>query len=179
MHPERTPNPHSVKWVLGRKVTADGGIVSFEEPVDADVSPLAARLFDVSGVAGVLLGPDFVTVSKREELAWSELAKPIGAVIEQWHLQSEPALGEAYTPPARAEGDEVVARIRAVLDDEIAPYVAQDGGEVWFAGFDEGVVRVHLRGACAGCPSSSVTLKLGIEARLREEVPEVQSVEAV
>lgn len=179
MHPERTPNPHSVKWVLGTEVLRGGAFASFDRVVGPDISPLATCLFEVSGVTGVLLGPDFVTVSKQEDRAWAELAPPIGDAIKLWAASGEPALGDTYTPESQPDGDEVISRIRAVLEEEIGPYVAQDGGEVAFVGFSEGVVQVHLRGACAGCPSSSVTLKLGIEARLREEVPEVHSVVAV
>lgn len=183
MHPERTPNPNSVKWVLGSVVMnaahEAGSFASFSEPVTAEVSPLAARMFAIAGVQGVLLGPDFVTVNKLEATPWADLAPPISAAIEEWSRQSEPALGEAYVVSDDEAPDEVIARIRKVLDEEVGPYVAQDGGEIAFMGFSDGEVRVHLRGACAGCPSATITLKLAIEARLKEEVPEVQSVVAL
>jgi Fe-S cluster biogenesis protein NfuA len=193
MHPERTPNPNSVKWVLDRPVSTAGRVVSFAEAPASDESLLASLLFEVSGVSSVLLSADFVTVSKRPEAEWAELAGPINAAIKQWADSGEPAVVESLQPgteslqPAveglqpSASGDdsEVVSRIRSILEREIAPYVAQDGGEVEFVAFKDGVVQVLLQGACEGCPSSSVTLKLGIEARLREEIPEVRSVIAL
>lgn len=179
MHAERTPNPESVKWVLGRPVVPAGGSATFAQSVAGDVSPLAQALLALDGVESILLGPDFVTVTKVRELAWSELAGPIPEAIRSWHASGEPALGPSWAPPEAIEDDAVLARIRRILEEEIGPYVAQDGGEILLEGFDEGVVKVHLRGACEGCPSSSITLKMGIEARLKQEIPEVIAVEAV
>ena len=182
MHAERTPNPNSVKWVLGQAVVESGqgfGSVSFTEAPAADVSPLASRLFEVEGVVSILLGPDFITLSKRPELEWTDLAPPIVSHIKAWAGGGEPALGPAWEPPDLAEQGEIVARIRKVIDEDVQPYVAMDGGEIAFASFRDGVVEVVLRGACAGCPSSTITLKMGIEARLKEQVPEVTSVVAL
>jgi Fe-S cluster biogenesis protein NfuA len=180
MHAERTPNPNSVKWVLGQALVPPGlGAVSFTEQTAAEVSPLGSRLFEVDGVVGVLLGPDFVTVSKQPELEWADLAAPIVAEIKAWAAAEEPALGPAWEPPDRADEDEIVARIRKVIEDDVQPYVAMDGGEIVFAGYRDGTVEVYLRGACAGCPSSTITLKMGIEARLKEEIPEVVQVVAL
>ena len=182
MHAERTPNPNSVKWVLGQPVAAAGGgfaSANFPEAPSAAVSPLACRLFEVDGVEAVFLGPDFVTVSKRAELEWTDLAPPIVAALKAWAKSGEPALGTAYEQPDVGDQGEVVSRIREILQHDIQPYVAQDGGEITFAGYRDGVVEVYLRGACAGCPSSTITLKMGIEARLKEEIPEVTSVIAL
>ena len=182
MHAERTPNPNSVKWVLGQAVVATGqgfGSVSFTEAPAEDVSPLAARLFEVEGVVSVLLGPDFITLSKRPELEWTDLAPPIVGHIKAWAGDDVPALGSAWEPPEVADQDEVVARIRKIIEQDVQPYVAMDGGEITLAGFRDGVVEVYLRGACEGCPSSTITLKVGIEARLKEQVPEVLSVVAL
>ena len=179
MHAERTPNPNSIKWVLNRELAAEPGGVGFAEPVRADVSPLAARLFEVDGVLGVFLGADFVTVSKAPEAEWTELAPPIVAGIKQWVATGDSALGPLWSPPDRADEDEVVALIRDILEREVRPYVERDGGEIALAGYADGVVQVHMRGSCAGCPSSTVTLKLAIEGRLKELIPEVQSVVAV
>lgn len=179
MHAERTPNPNSIKWVLGQ-VVADGvAAASFGKGVGADVSPLAASIVALDGVTGVLLGPNFVTVTKQEDADWTALAAPIVAAIKAWAASGRPALGPAFEPPAAAEDDEIVARIRTILERDVRPYVEQDGGEIRFAGYHDGVVEVVLQGACAGCPSSAVTLKLGIEARLKNEVPEVRSVVAL
>ena len=178
MHAERTPNPNSIKWVLSAPVIQEGSAY-FDSPPGRDTSPLAADLFAVAGVTGAFLGHQFVTVTKRDDLEWADLAEPIVAAIKAWVGGGEEALGEAYTPPDRSDEDEVVTRIRAILERDIRPYVAQDGGEITFAGFADGVVEVYLQGACAGCPSSTVTLKMGIEARLKEEIPEVEAVVAL
>lgn len=179
MHAERTPNPNSIKWVLGQPVADEHGSVSFEQRVAPSVSPLASAILDVDGVEGVFLGPSFVTVTKAEGEEWTELAVPIVAAIKAWAETGESALGPEYTPPAAEESDVVVARIREILERDVRPYVEQDGGQIQFASYRDGVVEVVLQGACAGCPSSSITLKMGIEARLKEEIPEVRSVVAL
>jgi len=179
MHAERTPNPQSIKWVLSKPVTEGVGGAHFEEAPSAEVSPLASAVFQVPGVCGVFLGPDFVTVTKDEAREWSDLAQPIVEAVKAWAAGDEPALGPAYEPPQRGEEGAVEERIRRILEEEIRPYVAMDGGEISFAGYRDGVVQVELRGSCSGCPSSTVTLKMGIESRLREAVPEVQEVVAL
>lgn len=179
MHAERTPNPNSIKWVLNQSVADERGSAFFDEASGTEFSPLATRLMGVSGVTGVFLGSNFVTVSKREELEWADLAQPVVEGIKAWAASEEPAI--AADAPARdlAGEGEVVSRIREILEQDIRPYVAQDGGEITLAGFRDGVVEVYLQGACSGCPSSTVTLKMGIEARLKEEIPEVVSVVAL
>lgn len=179
MHAERTPNPNSIKWVLGQPVAADVGSASFAGSVAADVSPLASAILDVEGVETVFLGPTFVTVTKDESADWTELAVPIVASIKAWAASGESALGPSFEPPKSEPSDAIVARIRTILERDIRPYVEQDGGEISFAGYRDGVVEVVLQGACAGCPSSSITLKMGIEARLKEEIPEIKSVVAL
>ncbi len=179
MHAERTPNPNSIKWVMNRSLASEPGGVHFGDPVADDVSPLASGLFVVEGVEGVFLGPDFVTVSKSPEAEWTDLAPPIVAALKAWAGSGSPALGAGWKPPERADDDAVVTRIREILENEVRPYVERDGGEIVFAGFSDGEVRVSLRGACAGCPSSTITLKLAIEGRLKEAIPEVESVVAV
>ncbi len=179
MHAERTPNPNSIKWVLGQPVAGDAGSAAFEGEVAPAVSPLASAILAVEGVVSVYLGPTFVTVTKEPPREWTELAAPIVAAIKAWAGSGESALGPAYEPPEAADSDEVIARIREILERDVRPYVEQDGGEIRFAGYREGIVEVVLQGACAGCPSSSITLKMGIEARLKEEIPEVKSVVAL
>ena len=120
-----------------------------------------------------------MTVTKDEAAEWTELAAPIVAAIKAWAASGEPALGAAYEPPEAEESDAIVSKIREILERDVRPYVEQDGGEISFAGYRDGVVEVVLQGACAGCPSSSITLKMGIEARLKEEIPEVKSVVAL
>ncbi|MFP6656189.1 MAG: NifU family protein [Myxococcota bacterium] len=179
MHAERTPNPNSIKWVLAQAVAEEPGSASFSKGVTAEISPLAAAILEHEGVEGVYLGPTFITVTKAEEHEWTALAAPIVASIKAWVATGEAAFGSAYQPPEKADEDEVTSRIRLILERDVRPYVEADGGEIVFAGYRDGVVEVILQGACAGCPSSSITLKMGIEARLKEEIPEVRSVVAL
>lgn len=179
MHAERTPNPDSIKWVLSQRVVEGVAAAHFDAPVSPEVSPLAAALLGVDGVVAVFLGPNFVTVTRRAGLEWTDLAQPIVDGIKAWVEAEEPALGSQWTPPEIADKGEVVQRIIEILESDIRPYVAQDGGEITFAGFQDGIVQLYLQGSCAGCPSSTVTLKHGIESRLREEIPEVLGVEAI
>ena len=179
MHAERTPNPNSIKWVLGEAVAPDGVAANFQEPVGEAVSPLAARLFAVDGVTAVFFASNFITVSKRPEVEWLDLAEPIVDAIKGFFGSEEPALGPEFEASAQAPEGGVIDRIRRILEEEVRPAVAMDGGDVIFAGFRDGVVEVHLQGACVGCPSSTATLRFGIEARLREEIPEVTKVVSV
>jgi len=176
---ERTPNPHSVKWVLSRPLVEGGRSAHFEAAPGRDVSPLAARMFAVDGVVAVFLARSFVTVTKREDLEWPSLAQPLVDALKAFAASGEPALGPAWDGARAQGGGGVEERIQRVLDEEIRPYLAQDGGDVVFAGFRDGRVELYLQGSCSGCPSSTATLKLGIEGRLREAVPEVQEVVAV
>jgi Fe-S cluster biogenesis protein NfuA len=179
LHAERTPNPESIKWVLSLPVAPDGVSASFKEPVEADVSPLAARLFAVDGVVGVFFAANFITTTKRDDVEWQDIVESLAEAIKGFVNSKESALGPGYDAAAAHPQGEVVDRIRKVLDEEIRPSVAMDGGDVIFAGFEDGVVQVYLQGACQGCPSASATLRFGIEARLKEEVPEVTSVISV
>lgn len=181
---EPTPNPASTKFLPGRAVVEEG-VVDFTDGEKArEASPLAGRLFGVDGVVGVYLGHDFITVTKSEATDW-HLLKPIvlGAIMEHF-MSGEPAvtpgaLDTDHAPGEDDDEDEVVRHIRELIDTRVRPAVAQDGGDIVFHGFERGVVYLHLRGACAGCPSSIVTLKNGIENLLRYYVPEVSEVRAV
>lgn len=179
MRAERTPNPHSVKWILSRTLLGSGRSAHFEAPPAPDVSPLATRLFAIEGVSGVFLAGNFVTVTKREELEWPALAQSLVDALKAFAASGEPALGPAWEMARTQSQSDVEERIQRILDHEIRPYVAQDGGDVLFAGFRDGTVQLYLQGSCSGCPSSTATLKHGIEARLREAVPEVQEVVAL
>jgi Fe-S cluster biogenesis protein NfuA len=179
MHAERTPNPNSIKWVLERSLLGAGATAHFDVPPPEAVSPLAARLFEIEGVTQVFLAANFATVTKRDEIAWTDLAQPIVEALRSWLARGVPALGPQFRPDAETGGGELVARIQRVLDEEVRPRVAMDGGDVVFAGLRGGIVEVYLHGSCSGCPSSTATLKHGIEARLREEFPEVEGVVAL
>lgn len=179
MHAERTPNPNSIKWVLGEPVAEPGIAAHFAEPVDASVSPLAARLFAVRGITGVFFAANFITVTKEDGVEWQDIAQELVDAIKAHADSGEAATGPAYEQASSGEPGEIEARIRDILDSEIRPAVAMDGGDVVFAGFREGRVELYLQGACSGCPSSTATLKFGIEARLREEIPEITEVVAL
>jgi Fe-S cluster biogenesis protein NfuA len=176
MHAERTPNPQSIKWVLSTEIVPTGVTANFQAPVDSGVSPLAARLFAVPGIESVFLASHFVTVTKREELVWTDVAQGVVDALKAHVASSEAALGPAFAPESDAPVGSVEERIQAILENEIRPAVAMDGGDVVFAGFHDGVVEVMLQGSCAGCPSSTATLRFGIEARLRDAIPEVTRV---
>lgn len=179
LHAERTPNPDCIKWVVGQPLVADGITVHFEERPAEDIAPLASRLFDIDGVVGVFFASNFTTVTKRADVEWTDIAQPIVDAIKDCLGSGGSALGPAFVPAEAGEEGDVVTRIRRILDDEIRPAVARDGGDIIFAGFRDGVVEVYLQGACSGCPSSTATLKHGIEARLRDELPEVEGVVAL
>jgi Fe-S cluster biogenesis protein NfuA len=179
MHAERTPNPNSIKWVLGRPLVEGGASAQFDAAPVEEVSPLAARLFRIDGVVGVFFASNFATVTKRDDVEWTDIAQEVVDALRECLSAGGSALGPAFEAPERASDDEVVRRIRRVLEEEVRPAVAMDGGDIVFAGFREGVVELYLQGSCSGCPSSTATLKLGIEARLREVIPEVQEVVAL
>jgi len=178
---EQTPNPATLKFLPGRDVVPKG-VVDFVERDKAQASPLARRVFEVEGVTGVFLGSDFVTVTKAAGEDWYAL-KPavLGAIMEHF-LSGDPILeeGGAFDDGAPDEDeDELAKQIRELIDTRVRPAVAQDGGDIIFRGFERGVVYLHMRGACSGCPSSSITLKNGIENLLRYYVPEVVEVRQV
>jgi Fe-S cluster biogenesis protein NfuA len=175
---EQTPNPASLKFLPGRTVMAVG-TANFADSGDCDRSPLAQRLFAVPGVTGVFLGADFVSVSKDDAVDWYQLKPEVLGVIMEHFTSGEPAfLGEAAAADD-ADDDELVTQIKELLDTRVRPAVAQDGGDIIFHRFEDGVVYLHMQGSCSGCPSSTATLKAGIENMLRHYVPEVTEVRAV
>ena len=179
---ETTPNPATLKFLPGRTVL-EVGTADFPSADTAGKSPLAARIFAVAGVTGVFFGTDFVTVTKAEDVDWQHIKPQIlGAIME--HFQSgQPVIeGEASGgghAEHTGEDGEIVRQIKELLDTRVRPAVAQDGGDITFHGFDRGVVYLHMQGACAGCPSSTLTLKMGIENLLRHYIPEVLEVRPV
>ena len=180
MHAERTPNPDSMKWVLGRAVTPPGRSFHFDAPPPPGVSALAERLLGIEGVVGVLLASNFVTVTRHPEVEWRDLAEPIVAALKECLADGAPALAADFAAASGGGAEQEVAeRIRGVLDAEIRPAVAMDGGDVDFVAYRDGIVELRLVGACDGCPSARVTLEHGIAARLRERLPEVKGVVAV
>ena len=179
---EATPNPEVLKFLPGRELLP-GGSREFVSKTEADASPLARALFQLDGVTRVYFGDDFLTVTKDDERDWSHLKAPILAEIMD-HFTSGAALiddAEAAIDEEVYEGEtaQVVAEIKDLIETRIRPAVAQDGGDIIFNRFEPetGVVWLHMRGACSGCPSSSATLKAGVENMLKHYVPEVTRVE--
>lgn len=180
---ESTPNPATLKFLPGQTVL-ETGTADFPTPEGAEQSPLASRIFKVQGVTGVFFGNDFVTVTKSEETEWDHVKPAIlGAIMEHFQSGQPIMIGASAAPSGHAEHDgenaEVVGQIKELLDTRVRPAVAQDGGDITFHGFERGVVYLHMQGACAGCPSSTITLKMGIENLLRHYIPEVTEVRPV
>jgi len=180
---EATPNPATLKFLPGQPVMTSGS-ADFPSRDGAEVSPLASRLFEVDGVEAVFLGPDFVTVTKGD-VEWAHI-KPalLGAIMEHYASGAPVMQGEGEgnaVGHAEHEGPdtEIVDQIKELLDTRVRPAVAQDGGDITFHGYERGVVFLHMQGACAGCPSSTLTLKHGIENLLRHYIPEVVEVRPV
>ncbi|MDP7150907.1 MAG: NifU family protein [Paracoccaceae bacterium] len=180
---ESTPNPATLKFLPGQTVL-EMGTADFPSADTAGASPLAGRIFAVNGVTGVFFGQDFVTVTKDDAVEWDHI-KPgiLGAIMEHYQSGDPVVAGEAGGASGHAEhtGEDgaIVGQIKELLDTRVRPAVAQDGGDITFHGFDRGVVYLHMQGACAGCPSSTLTLKMGIENLLRHYIPEVTEVRPV
>ncbi|HHH89637.1 MAG TPA: NifU family protein [Aliiroseovarius sp.] len=180
---ENTPNPATLKFLPGQTVLG-AGTADFTSAEEAATSPLAYRIFRIDGVEAVFLGGDFITVTKADAVEWDHLKPAIlGAIME--HFQSgQPAIEGAATPGHSAhdsdgENNQIITQIKDLLDTRVRPAVAQDGGDITFHGYDQGVVYLHMQGACAGCPSSTLTLKMGIENLLKHYIPEVTEVRPV
>jgi Fe-S cluster biogenesis protein NfuA len=174
---EQTPNPATLKFLPGRDVLGRG-TADFPTPEAAVRSPLAQRLFEIEGVAGVFLGADFVTITKDGDRDWYLLKPSILGVIMEHFTAGRPIINEtsADDNAAHEDDDEIVAQIKELLDTRVRPAVAQDGGDITFQGFENGIVYLNMKGSCAGCPSSTATLKAGIENMLRHYIPEVVEV---
>ncbi|MFT7813465.1 NFU1 iron-sulfur cluster scaffold homolog, mitochondrial-like isoform X1 [Arapaima gigas] len=177
-----TPNPNSLKFLPGRMVL-ETGTMDFAGPRDAYCSPLARQLFRIDGIKGVFLGPDFITITKADvDIEWKVIKPDVFAVIMDFFTSGLPVINEdtprADTAPSE-DDDEVVAMIKELLDTRIRPTVQEDGGDVLYRGFEDGIVKLKLQGSCTSCPSSIVTLKNGIQNMLQFYVPEVEGVEQV
>ncbi|HOE96722.1 MAG TPA: NifU family protein [Candidatus Sumerlaeota bacterium] len=181
IRPEPTPNPDSVRFIVSERLL-EGGTADLKRSASAlERSPLARKIFDAcEDVQGVFLGPDFVTITARETADWPTIADAVDVIVRQHLAAGEPVLlGDADAAHGAAADTEVARGIARIIDAEIRPAVAMDGGDVIFGGYEDGIVSLYLRGACHGCPSSMMTLKMGIERRLKEEFPEIVSVEAI
>ena len=176
---EPTPNPATLKFLPGAAVMPGGATANFLTAADSGRSPLAKRLFEMDGVTGVFLGADFITVTKAGASDWGAM-KPLilGAIMDHF-TSGQPVVEAEAAGQAAGADDPVVTEIKELLDTRVRPAVAQDGGDIVFRRFENGVVYLHMQGSCSGCPSSTATLKHGIENMLRHYIPEVAEVRAV
>jgi Fe-S cluster biogenesis protein NfuA len=186
---ETTPNPATLKFLPGRRVM-EAGTRDFATPEDAEASPLASALFSIGDVEGVFFGRDFISVTAAPGVEWRDL-KPhvLGVLLDHFSSgaplfnapsAAEIAVGAADEDFGEDPADaEIVAEIRELIETRVRPAVAQDGGDIVYRGFRDGKVYLAMQGACSGCPSSTMTLKQGIESLLKHYVPEVQAVEAI
>jgi Fe-S cluster biogenesis protein NfuA len=176
---EPTPNPETLKFLPGRAVMPSG-TADFKTAESATRSPLAKKLFATAGVTGVFLGQDFVTITKDSDHDWSLLKPSLLSAIMDHFLTGLPAVENETGAATQAEPDsEVVSQIKEILDTRVRPAVAQDGGDIVYDRFEDGIVYLHMQGSCSGCPSSSATLKAGVENLLKHYVPEVLEVRQV
>jgi Fe-S cluster biogenesis protein NfuA len=175
---EITPNPNTLKFNVN-KMLLEAGSIDFPTQEKAKESYLASELFGIGQVAGVLVGTTFVTVTKKPDTRWEELAQPLTDKIKNL-LGSDKELFPANLIPAapvrNAADNEIEQKIREILDNEIRPAVAMDGGDITFHGYENGTVTLHLQGSCSSCPSSVMTLKMGVENRLKQSIPEIKEV---
>ena len=177
---EQTPNPATLKFLPGCAVMSSG-TANFTERRAAARSPLAESLFELPEVAGVFLGGDFITVTKDGDSDWHQLKPAVLAAIMEHFTAGRAVIAAGAEEPAAAGGeeDEIVSQIKELLETRVRPAVAMDGGDIIFDDFADGIVYLHMQGSCSGCPSSTATLKAGIENMLRHYIPEVVEVRAV
>ena len=177
---EANPNPNSMKFVANFILVPEGQTFDYPESSTAGNSPLAQQLFNLPYVKRVFYMSNFITVTKSEEVEWIEIRNEIKPLIQNY-LESNAAPVNFETPDEQYDekDSETVSKIKAILDEYIRPAVEMDGGAIQFHSFDEGTVRVLLQGSCSGCPSSTITLKAGIENLLKRMLPEVETVEAI
>ena len=190
---ETTPNPASLKFLPGRAVMGGGGTREFTSPEAAEASPLAQALFDTGEVTGVFFGADFVTVTAAPGVAWADLKPSVLGVLLDHFVSEAPLFAPASAAGIAVPGEDaseellidedpadadIVAQINELLETRVRPAVAGDGGDIRYRGYRDGVVYLAMQGACSGCPSSTATLKHGIEGLLKHYVPEVTEVRA-
>tara|TARA_X000000950_G_scaffold189199_1_gene228761 strand:+ start:776 stop:1333 length:558 start_codon:yes stop_codon:yes gene_type:complete len=177
---EDTPNPETLKFIPG-SIILKTGTADFSTKELASGSPLASRLFDIDGVSRVFLATDFISVTKDPQLDWNNLKPLILTGIMEHYATGLPAINETENKQYESindEDSETIKQIKDLLETRVRPAVAMDGGDITFCSFESGVVTLQMKGACAGCPSSTATLKMGIENMLRHYIPEVTEVRA-
>jgi len=178
---EVTPNPSSLKFLPGKTVM-EKGTADFRNVEEAKRSPFALNLFKIDGVKGVFFGSDFISITKNDNHEWQTLKPSISETIIEYYKSGTaimPQGEEDKTSASDTEDNEAVIKIKEILDTKVRPAVAKDGGDITFQSFDNGIVYLHMKGSCSGCPSSTATLKAGIENMLKHYVPEVREVRPI
>jgi len=172
-----TPNPNTLKFLLDRQLF-DRGSFNFQTKEEAKGSTLPYALFEITGITGVMVGPNFVSVTKATDLDWADVAEPIITTLKGVIANEDDYIDPALKTEHAQTGDDSadIIKIKSILDGEIRPAVAMDGGDITFHSYEDGVLTLHLQGACSTCPSSIMTLKMGIEARLKEEIESLREV---
>ena len=178
IYTESNPNPNSMKFVVNFMLLPEGQSADFPDPLSASRSPLALDLFRYNFVKRVFIAANFVTITKEEAMEWDDIIPMIKPFLKAYLEEKNPVFLEEIASDINPDDPEVVKKIKGILDEYVRPAVESDGGNITFHSFDEGVVKVHLQGSCSGCPSSTMTLKSGIERLLTTMVPEVKEVVA-
>lgn len=179
---EETPNPASLKFIPDGQVVLEKGAEEFKNQKQAATkSPLALQLFEISGVESIFFGHDFITITKSDKAEWSKIKADIQATIMDFFVSGKSVMFEqrALENAANDEESDIVKQIKELIEIKVRPAVAMDGGDIIFHSFEDGVVKLQLKGSCSGCPSSTITLKNGIENMLKHYIPEVEAVEQV
>ncbi len=181
---EETPNPATLKFIPDGKIVLENGTAEFKNQKQAATkSPLALQLLEISGVEAIFLGRDFITVTKSSNSEWSKIKAEILATIMDFYVAGKPIMFEQQASDLQIENgeedNEIVKQIKELIEIKVRPAVAMDGGDIIYRGFEDGIVKLELKGSCSGCPSSSITLKNGIENMLKHYIPEVIGVEQV
>jgi Fe-S cluster biogenesis protein NfuA len=182
IYTEVTPNPATLKFVAPDKLLLPRGSMDFPTVESAGESALARKLFEFQFVKSVMIGFNFVTVTREDGTMWEEIIPPVKALLKAFFESGQPAVDrqpEEILFEDQQEESMVVRQIKKLLDENIRPAVAMDGGDVSFESFEEGIVKLRMQGSCSGCPSSQMTLKMGIEGLLTRMIPEVKEVQAV
>jgi NFU1 iron-sulfur cluster scaffold homolog, mitochondrial len=184
IYTEATPNPSTLKFVVNRPLMP-GDFVDLQDIKEAEKSPFATMLFEMAGIKGVFISNNFVTITKEDSIMWQELMIPVKTALKEYLEAEKPIFIDGFAKPQRqaantiSEGDsDLEIRIKGVLEKYVKPAVEMDGGSISFVSFDSGKLTLQLQGSCSGCPSSSVTLKQGIDSLMKRFVPEVQEVVA-
>ena len=178
---EETPNPASLKFIPDGEIILTNGSVEFKNQKQAAIkSPLALQLFEIAGVESIFLGRDFITVTKSDKFEWSKIKAEILATIMDFLVSGKLVMFDEINENfSNSEDSEIVKQIKELIEVKVRPAVAMDGGDIIFHSFEDGIVKLQLKGSCSGCPSSTITLKSGIENMLKHYIPEVESVEQV